>query len=127
LERLAVRREYRNLRMGTMLMQAGVEFCRAKGYRYIYGRAEKNLLDYYLAMGWKPLKEGRRRVVFSDHEYVEIVFEATPNTDAISLESDPYVLMRPEGRWHMPGILERSAIRPVSRPSANRQRERASA
>src|SRR3954471_4589822 len=50
LERLAVRREYRNLRMGTMLMQAGVEFCRAKGYRYIYGRAEKNLLDYYLAM-----------------------------------------------------------------------------
>ena len=125
LERLAVRREFRKLRLGTTLMQAGVELCRAKGYRTIYGRAEKSLLSYYLTMGWRPL-EGARRVVFSDHEYVEIVFDASPSPDAISLKTDPYVLMRPEGRWHVPGILERSAIRPVTRPSAN-ARERARA
>lgn len=119
LERLAVRREFRSAHLGTTLMQAGVEFCRAKGYRRIYGRAEKNLLDYYLRLGWLPL-EGARRIVFSDHEYVEIVFETTPCPNAISLESDPYILMRPEGRWHVPGILERSAIRPVTRPSVER-------
>jgi len=127
LERLAVRREFRKLHLGSTLMRAGVELCRTKGYKMIYGRAEKNLLDYYIALGWKPLKGGRRRIVFSDHEYVEIVFEATPTTDSISLESDPYVLMRPEGRWHVPGILERSAIRPVTFPSADRPRERATA
>jgi predicted GNAT family N-acyltransferase len=121
LERLAVRREFRKLRLGTKLMQAGVEFCRAKGYRWIYGRAEKNLLDYYLALGWRPLGHARR-VVFSDHEYVEIVFEASPSSDGISLETDPYILMRPEGRWHLPGVLERSASRPVRRPSAERTR-----
>jgi predicted GNAT family N-acyltransferase len=125
LERLAVRREFRNLHLGTTLMKAGVELCRAKGYRRIYGRAERNLLDYYLKLGWRPL-EGARRVVFSDYEYVEIVFETSPSPDAISLESDPYVLMRPEGRWHVPGILERSAIRPVTRPSVE-QGERARA
>lgn len=123
LERLAVRQEFRKAHLGSTLMQAGVEFCRAKGYRSIYGRAEKNLLDYYLRLGWRPLEPGRR-VVFSDHEYVEIVYEASPRKDAISLETDPYVLMRPEGRWHVPGILERSAIRPVTRPSVGREKER---
>lgn len=136
LERLAVRQEFRSLHLGTTLMQAGVEFCRAKGYRRIYGRAEKNLLGYYLRLGWRPL-EGGRRVVFSDHEYVEIVFDAVPSPNAISLESDPYVLMRPEGRWHLPGILERSAVRsvagapieldalrPIRRRSVDKTRER---
>jgi predicted GNAT family N-acyltransferase len=136
LERLAVRREFRNLHLGTALMRAGVEFCRAKGYRMIYGRAEKNLLDYYVGMGWRPL-EGARRIVFSDHEYIEIVFEANPSPAAISLKTDPYVLMRPEGRWHLPGVLERSAvrsparatveldaIRPVGRRIAEKTRER---
>lgn len=127
LERLAVRREFRKLHLGTTLMEAGVEFCRAKGYRVIYGRAEKNLLDYYLKLGWRPLP-GDRRVVFSDHEYVEIVFEAGPSPDAITLESDPYVLMRPEGRWDQPGILERSALRSAAAASGRQpQRERAHA
>lgn len=123
LERLAVRREFRKLHLGTTLMQAGVELCRAKGYKQIYGRAEKNLLDYYIALGWKPLKGGRR-VIFSDHEYVEILFEAAPTTNAITLETDPYVLMRPEGRWHVPGILEKSASRPVIQRIAGHQHER---
>ena len=127
LERLAVRREFRKLHLGTTLMQAGVEFCRAKGYRTIYGRAEKNLIDYYLRIGWRPM-QGGRPVVFSDHEYIEIVYEASPVPGAISLQSDPYVLIRPEGRWHVPGILERSAIRPVTRPSVGATpRERARA
>jgi hypothetical protein len=36
----------------------------------------------------------------------------------ISFESDPYVIIRPEGSWHETGILERSIARGVSRPSA---------
>ena len=62
-------------------MQAGVEFCRAKGYRRIYGHAEKNLLGYYLGMGWRQMEEARR-VVFSDYEYVEIIFDAAPSPNA---------------------------------------------
>ena len=40
---------------------------------------------------------------FSDYAYIEIVFDADPNPNAIRLGVDPYVLMRPEGRWDRPG------------------------
>ena len=56
LERLAVRHEFRSRHIGTRLMKAGVEFCRAKGYRRIYGRAQKDLLNYYFNMGWRQAR-----------------------------------------------------------------------
>lgn len=113
LERLAVRQEYRSRRLGTLLMQAGIEFCRAKGYRLIYGRGRKEILGYYESLGFRPL-EGGRELVFSDHRYVEILYEEPPRNDAIALGMDPYVLMRPEGRWDRKGILETSAERMVA-------------
>jgi len=110
LERLAVRHEFRSRHIGTRLMKAGVEFCRAKGYRRIYGRAQKDLLSYYVNMGWKQL-EGSSEFFFSDYAYIEIVIDTDPNPNAITLGVDPYVLMRPEGRWDRPGVLDRSARR----------------
>jgi predicted GNAT family N-acyltransferase len=110
LERLAVRHEFRSRHIGTRLMKAGVEFCRTKGYRRIYGRAQKDLLNYYVNMGWKQL-EGSSEFFFSDYAYIEIVIDTDPNPNAIALGVDPYVLMRPEGRWDRPGVLDRSAQR----------------
>jgi predicted GNAT family N-acyltransferase len=121
LERLAVRHEFRNRKLGTKLMQAGVEFCRMKGYRRIYGRAQKDLLGYYVGMGWKQL-EGSSEFFFSDHAYIEIVYDAEPNPKAVKLGMDPYVLMRPEGRWDRPGILDQSANRSVRKPTTQKKR-----
>ncbi len=81
-----------------------------KGYRRIYGRSQKDLLGYYENMGWKRL-EGSPEFFFSDHAYIEIVFDTEPHPNAVRLGADPYVLMRPEGRWDRPGILDRSAQR----------------
>jgi hypothetical protein len=36
-------------------------------------------------------------------------FDLTPPADAIGLESDPFVLLRPEGDWDRPGVLDRFA------------------
>jgi len=121
LERLAVRHEFRNRHIGTRLMRAGVEFCRMKGYRRIYGRAQKDLLNYYVGMGWRKL-EGSSEFFFSDHAYIEIVIDPDPNPDAIRLGVDPYVLMRPEGRWDEPGILDKSAQRGSHRAAAGRKK-----
>ena len=121
LERLAVRHEFRNRKLGTKLMQAGVELCRMKGYRRIYGRAQKDLLGYYVGMGWKQL-EGSSEFFFSDHAYIEIVFDAEPNPKAVKLGMDPYVLMRPEGRWDRPGILDQSACRSARKPATQKKR-----
>jgi predicted GNAT family N-acyltransferase len=122
IERLAVRKEFRKTRLAFQIVRAGIELCRAKGYRRLYGHSQKRLLGFWGRFGFKPL-EGAREFVFSDFDYVEIVMDTTRHPRAISIGVDPYVMIRPEGRWHVPGILERSAIRPVTRPSVERERQ----
>jgi len=126
MERLAVRREYRKTRLAFKIVRAGIELCRTKGYRKIYGHSQKRLLNFWGRFGFRPY-EGSREFVFSDFDYIEVALDTTRHPQAIAIGVDPYVMIRPEGRWHVPGILERSAIRPVTRPSTDRSRERARA
>lgn len=121
MERLAVRREFRKTRLAFKVVRAGIELCRAKGYRKIYGHAQKRLLNFWSRFGFRPF-EGSREFVFSDFDYVEVSLDMTPHPKAIAIGVDPYIMIRPEGRWHVPGILERSAIRPVTRPSVEKAR-----
>ncbi len=121
LERVAVKREFRHTRLAFQMARAAIELSRVKGYRRIYGHAQKRLVNFWSRFGFKPLPS-RQYLVFSDYDYVEMVAEYPAHPDAISIDTDPYVLIRPEGRWHMPGILERSA----SRAAANTVQERAS-
>jgi predicted GNAT family N-acyltransferase len=119
MERLAIRREFRKTRLAFKVVRAGIELCRAKGYRKIYGHSQKRLLNFWSRFGFRPF-EGSREFVFSDFDYVEVSLDMTPHPQAISIGIDPYIMIRPEGRWHVPGILERSAIRPVTRPSVEK-------
>ncbi len=121
MERLAIRREFRRTRLAFRLVRAGIELCRAKGYRKIYGHSQKRLLNFWSRFGFKQL-EGGREFVFSDFDYVEVTLDISPHPEAVAIGVDPYVTIRPEGRWHVPGILERSAIRPASQPSVERRR-----
>jgi predicted GNAT family N-acyltransferase len=119
IERLAVRREFRHAGLGSHLVRAAVELCRFKGYKSIYAHSQKRLLSFWSQFEFRPL-DGGREFVFSDFDYVEILLDTTPHPQAIALGVDPYILIRPEGRWHLPGILERSATRPATRPSVGR-------
>jgi predicted GNAT family N-acyltransferase len=115
-ERLAVRREFRHTRLSFQLVRAAIELCRMKGYRRLYGHAQKRLVNFWSRFGFKVF-EGGQELVFSDFDYVEMVAELDRHPDAISIGVDPYVIIRPEGRWHVPGILENSAHRATTRPS----------
>lgn len=117
IERLAVRHEFRQTRLAFQIVRAGIELCRVKGYRRLYGHSQKRLLNFWRRFGFKAM-EGRPEFVFSDFDYVEIVMDVGSHPEAITLGTDPYVVIRPEGRWHRPGILESSSKRPVTRPSA---------
>ncbi len=110
IERLAVRHEYRTTKLAFRLARAGAELCRMKGYRRLYGHARKELVRFWQVCGWEPIV-GRTPFAFSDESYVEITRALPASEDAIKISDDPYVLIRPEGRWHVPGILERSAER----------------
>ncbi|MBV8837276.1 MAG: GNAT family N-acetyltransferase [Alphaproteobacteria bacterium] len=117
IERLAVRQEFRRAGLGSELVRAAIELCRVKGYRLIYAHSQKRLLDFWAQFSFMPLKGGRE-FAFSDFDYVEVALETTPHPQAIAIGVDPYIMIRPEGRWHVPGILERSALRSETRPSA---------
>ena len=121
IERLVVRKEFRKTRIAFQLVNAGLKLCQMKGYRRAYGHSQTRLVNFWSRFGFRVM-EGGQPFVFSDFDYVEMVADIEPEASAVRLGRDPYVIIRPEGRWHKPGILERSASRPVTNPSVAQKR-----
>ena len=119
IERLAIRAEYRKTRTAFQLVRAAFRLCQRKGYTKIYGHSQKRLVNFWSRFGFRVM-EGGQNFVFSDFDYVEIVADVERDPNAITLGTAPFVVIRPEGRWDAPGILEQSAARPVTRPSVKR-------
>jgi predicted GNAT family N-acyltransferase len=109
-ERVAIRREFRKSQLAHRLIRAAIELCRAKGYRRIYGQSRVDLLRFYSHFGFRLL-EGGKTFCFSDIDYAEVVLDLERSSNTLSIGANPYLLIRPEGRWHTSGILERSAQR----------------
>jgi predicted GNAT family N-acyltransferase len=119
IERLAVRKEFRKKRVSLPLVEAAIDLCQAKGYQRLYGHAQKRLVKFWSQFGFETFPGGQE-LVFSDFDYVEMQMVTARRPNAISIGIDPYLILRPEGRWHRPGILEQSRSRPVTRPSVER-------
>ncbi len=115
IERVSVLPRYRNTPVAKELVRGTLEFLRRKGYRKVYGHVQKRLINYWTRFGFKLL-ETNHKLVFSDHEYVLMWGELEPHPDALSMHSNPYVLLRPEGKWDEPCLLESSAARPATNP-----------
>jgi predicted GNAT family N-acyltransferase len=113
LERVAVLRRFRLRGVGKKLVAAASELCRAKGYRRLYAHARRAILPFWVEQGFEEM--GGLPFAFSDHEYVEITRELAPLANALALGAGPFVLIRPEGQWDRPGILEQSSGRGVAR------------
>jgi predicted GNAT family N-acyltransferase len=118
LERLAVRNEGRGSGLAGRLLDAAIELCRKKGYRVMYAHSQKRFLKVWEQRGFRLM--GTRELVFSDFDYVEVKLETEKHPQSISLNDDPYVLIRPEGSWDTPGILEKSASRGVCLSAGDR-------
>jgi predicted GNAT family N-acyltransferase len=123
-ERMAIRKEFRKSRAAIQLARAGFAFCQKKGYSRVLGHIQEPLLPFWSRFGFRK-KPDSKRFVFSDFEYIEIVAEIVPDSDAITADADPYVLIRPEGQWHTQGVLEQSSGRPAHQdhPAWKRQRQ----
>jgi predicted GNAT family N-acyltransferase len=119
IERLAIRKEFRKTRAAFQLVRAGFKLCQKKGYTRVYGHSQTRLVNFWSRFGFR-VAEDAKRFVFSDFDYVEIVADIERDPDAITMGLDPYVIIRPEGRWHKQGVLERSASREVTRPSVEK-------
>ncbi len=119
IERLAIRKEFRKTRAAFQLVRAGFKLCQKKGYTRVYGHSQARLVNFWSRFGFR-VPEDAKRFVFSDFDYVEIVADIERDPDAVTIGIDPYVIIRPEGRWHKQGILEQSASREITRPSVGK-------
>ena len=115
LERLAVLKGGRGSSVTRAVIEKALEICRRKGYVRVYGHSQARLVDFWKKYGFRPILRNSQ-LVFSDHEYVEIEIDLKPHGEAITMASDPYLIIRPEGAWDAPGVLEQSAIRPITSP-----------
>ena len=111
LERLAIRAEYRGGGGLMMLSKAAFRHAALKGYRRLMGHAQIRLVPYWRRYFQGRVRPGRKPFSFSDYDYVEMEFDLQPPEDAIDIDTDPLVLLRPEGDWDRPGTLERSGAR----------------
>lgn len=110
LERVAVRREHRGGQISSALIAASLDLVRRKGYRKLLGHAQAHLISFWESFG-AHIRPDRERFVFSNCEYVEMEWDLEPAADSLNLDTDPLILIRPEGRWDEPGVLDRSAAR----------------
>lgn len=110
IERLSVRHNYRNSKIAFKLIRAAFEHCTRKGFSKVLGHARNELIPLYKMFGCKVAESGRS-LVFSDYSYTEMIWEGELPVDAITLDSDPYALIRPEGDWDQRGVLEDSVDR----------------
>jgi predicted GNAT family N-acyltransferase len=119
LERVAIRTEHRGGRAARVLIDAAYDLAARKGYRRMLGHAQARLAPFWKQHRWR-VRDSRPRFVFSDHEYVEFEIDLPKPANALSADADPIVLLRPEGDWDRPGVLDKSAARPATNPHRRR-------
>ena len=90
---------------------------RRKGFRRIYGTAREGLEGFWARFGGVAISD--KKITVSGFKYTEMMVDLDPHPNAITVDRGPYVILRPEGNWDQPGILEISAARPVRDPGEN--------
>ena len=105
-ERLSVHPLHRNSKIALKLVLAAKDFCLMKGFSLIYGHAQEGKENFWKFFGGKAI-DGHEKFKFSNYLYTEMLCEFAPIDQPLSIKSGPYVLIRPEGRWDIPGPLEK--------------------
>lgn len=112
-ERVCVREGHRSGKVARELMAEAIRVIRRKGYTRFIGQVQAHLVPYWKRYGFIHRLE-RGEFVFSDRAYAEMEALYEPLDNALSADSDPLVLDRPEGEWDTPGPLDRSVTRGAS-------------
>lgn len=126
--RLAVLERFRGQGCAVGIVDYAIRLCAEKGYSRLYAQAQKRLVPFWEQFGFEALPQRREPLVWSDHEYVEMQCSISGSHRFSCAEAfEPLEILRPEGEWDRPGILEVASIRGASNPVGTEvQRYRAS-
>lgn len=112
IERVCIMKHVRGGALVKLLIETAIDLISRKGYPMAIGYIQKRLVPFWRQLGFTA-REGRDGFRFSDYDYVECSRQLPARADALTVDSDPYVLMRPEGDWDHENVLDRSALRPA--------------
>ncbi len=111
LERAAVLAEHRTHGVAHALWQESARIAARKGYTKILGHIEPHLLGFWRrCAGFEP-RPGRPSFFFSGRDYIEVIAPLPKTPSPLTLDTAPLVLLRPEGAWDEPGVLDASSDR----------------
>lgn len=105
-ERVCVLPHARGAHAERVLLAHAFEIAARKGYRMMIGQIQARLWPLWSRTLHCHLRSDRPAFSFSGYDYLEIDIPLPAYTDALSPRSDPFVLIRPEGHWGQPGVLE---------------------
>lgn len=115
IERVAVLPFVRGRPAMRMLLAHGFEHMTRKGYHLAIAQIQARLWPVWSREVKCRLKEGREPFWFSDFEYREVEVPLPLHPEALTGDVSPYQIIRPEGAWDEPGVLDASVDRVVTR------------
>lgn len=110
-ERVCVLPAFRGSSVVKVMLAAAFELGARKGFRRMTAQIQARLWPLWSRTLNCRLLEDRPNLFFSDYEYYEIEIPLMAHPDAIRHTSDPYMIIRPEGAWDTPGVLDASSAR----------------
>lgn len=101
-----------------LLLAEAFEMGARKGFPMALAQIQARLWSTWQRHLKCRLRTDRAPFFFSDYEYREIEIPLPKHPDAVTSLSDPMRIIRPEGAWDEPGVLDESAVRSkeVSQP-----------
>lgn len=118
IERSTVLPAYRGTAALRVLMAEVCEVISRKGYRVALAQIQSRLWPVWSRVFRCRLVSGRENFAFSDFDYCEMEIPIAPHPEALTIRADPLQVIRPEGDWDRPGVLDRSASRPAGADKA---------
>ena len=113
-ERVCILRQARGQYIDRILLAHAFEIAAKKGYRLMMGQIQARLWPLWSRVLHCTLQADGESFTFSGYDYLEIHIPVPAHSSALTPRSDPHVLIRPEGAWDAPGVLERQLLIPAS-------------
>ena len=98
-----------------IMLAHALEIAARKGYRMMLAQIQARLWPLWSKVFFATLRTDRPAFSFSDFDYQEMEIPVAEHPQTLTPYSDPYVLIRPEGEWDAPGILDVSSGRDATR------------
>ena len=110
-ERICVRSKNRGGAAATQLIEYGCRMAARKGHAKVLVHANQRLVAHWEKVAGMKLRSGRPVFQYSQLSFVEMERDLACDPNALTIDSPPLVLVRPEGDWDRPGVLDGSASR----------------